>query len=963
MLPSWTSHERAASKGRQGAFPEPFAPDAQFFGGKPMNRKLLYVALGVALAWGSPYSVLHAQQAEQDTSAGSADGQQNSDAGKQAQKLETITVTGSLIPQAEIETSAPTLQITAEQIQSRGYANVYDVLRSQPLATGQVQDNQFTNGFTPGATTISLLGLDPGFTLILLNGHPLADYPLLYNGSSNFTDLSSIPVAMVDHIDILPGNQSAIYGSSAIAGVVNIILKDHVEGIDVSARMGGYTEGGGENQRLSIVGGHKWGGLDVIAGLQFDHQSPIWGYQRDYTDSAADDPTLDGADPVATRNVLILSGTSGLYIDPGAAACDPLTGNYGGTMKYSYRPGRGYYCGSVATNAYTTVMNGSKSASAYLRLKYALGDSATLYSDILYGHDKVNYNSGSRFWYSSIDTGGYFFNANTGDFEEWQRIMSPEEVGPSINDDNQTNDSYSFTLGARGDVGDWSWDGYYFRSGYKVDATNMWPLKDKVEQFFLGAPLPGDVFGYPIYAPDESTMYSLLTPADYRAFSDTIHTKSEAWTQNLNLQITNTSLFSLPAGDVGVAALVQSGEQYWNNPTDPRVIAGEFWGLTGTQGEGKRKNYAAAMEFRVPIFSMLTANLSGRYDNYRYGGENHAKGTYKLGLEFRPFDSLLLRGNYATAFRAPDMGYLFAGPSGYYTSGTDYYRCRTEEPNVPVSQCTYESVNFSGARSGNTKLDSITAKSWGYGVVWSPTGNFNIKADYYHIDIADEVNDRSIDRILQDEANCRLGQNTAGDAFDINSALCQDVLSLVHRLPADNPVDPNGLQSVDTQPINVSSEVVNGIVASANWRHDMGRWGTLGLSAQYNVLLKHTYLQFAGDQPQDILSLRSYYNGYRDVSTAGIDWSVGKWSVSLLGTRRGTTYNYAGDGKVGAWTTFNGSVNYKLSDMVDLSVISNNLTNKRPPRDNTYADYPYYNIFNYNSYGRAVWVQANVHFD
>ena len=116
--------------------------------------------------------------------------------------------------------ASPVVAITADDIDRQGFQNVSEVLRAQPLATGAVQDNQFAGGFTPGATTISLLGLEPGFTLILLDGRPLADYPLLYNGQANFTDLSSIPTGMVERIDVLPGNQSAVYGSAAIAGVV-----------------------------------------------------------------------------------------------------------------------------------------------------------------------------------------------------------------------------------------------------------------------------------------------------------------------------------------------------------------------------------------------------------------------------------------------------------------------------------------------------------------------------------------------------------------------------------------------------------------------------------------------------------------------------------------------------------------------------------------------------------------------
>src|ERR1700744_215993 len=165
-----------------------------------MKRKLLVSSILLGLTVAVPLGAF-AQDQDQTT--------------QKDKQLQTITVTGSLIPQAEVETASPVITITTQQLEKQGFGSVYDALRATPVATGAVQDNQFTGGFTPGAQTISLLGLDPGFTLYLINGHPLADYPLLYNGQSNFVDLSDIPVGMVDHIDILPGNQSSIYGSSA----------------------------------------------------------------------------------------------------------------------------------------------------------------------------------------------------------------------------------------------------------------------------------------------------------------------------------------------------------------------------------------------------------------------------------------------------------------------------------------------------------------------------------------------------------------------------------------------------------------------------------------------------------------------------------------------------------------------------------------------------------------------------
>lgn len=157
-----------------------------------MHRHLLTAAIGAALA----AAAIAAPARAQDAAPSSA-----------PTEIDKVTVTGSLIPRSEIETATPVISISAENIKRQGFKDVYDVLRAQPLATGAVQDSQYTGGFTTNAEPISLLGLDPGFTLVLIDGRPMADYPLLYNGQSNFTDLASIPTAMVERIDIAPGNQ------------------------------------------------------------------------------------------------------------------------------------------------------------------------------------------------------------------------------------------------------------------------------------------------------------------------------------------------------------------------------------------------------------------------------------------------------------------------------------------------------------------------------------------------------------------------------------------------------------------------------------------------------------------------------------------------------------------------------------------------------------------------------------
>jgi outer membrane receptor for ferrienterochelin and colicin len=142
-----------------------------------------------------------------------------------AANLDKIVVTGSLIPQTSLETAKPVLVISAEDLKTRGFTSVADALQRSSFSTGTVQGNQTSASFTQGAETISLFGLNPGYTKFLIDGRPMADYPALYNGSDVFNNISGIPIDLVERIEVLPGGQSSLYGSDGIACVVYVILK------------------------------------------------------------------------------------------------------------------------------------------------------------------------------------------------------------------------------------------------------------------------------------------------------------------------------------------------------------------------------------------------------------------------------------------------------------------------------------------------------------------------------------------------------------------------------------------------------------------------------------------------------------------------------------------------------------------------------------------------------------------
>ncbi|MET0808950.1 MAG: TonB-dependent receptor, partial [Pseudoxanthomonas sp.] len=188
----------------------------------------------------------------------------------EVKELETIQVTGSRIPRAQIEGPAPVTVITAEQIQSAGLTSVPDVLRSLSQNSGSVQGQQNTTSAqsTPGAQAVDLRGLGPNHTLVLVNGRRIADFPLPLNGRSNFTDIGNIPLGMIDRIEVLTGSASAVYGSDAMAGVINFILKKSTDGTIIDYRYGDTSRGGGESHNLTLTAGFERDNFSGIVGVE-----------------------------------------------------------------------------------------------------------------------------------------------------------------------------------------------------------------------------------------------------------------------------------------------------------------------------------------------------------------------------------------------------------------------------------------------------------------------------------------------------------------------------------------------------------------------------------------------------------------------------------------------------------------------------------------------------------------------
>lgn len=194
-----------------------------------------------------------------------------------------IVVTGSRIPRVQEEGPAPITMINADTIRANGYASVPDILRAVTQNGGETQSQQSFSGasFTPGAQQVDLRGLGPNHTLVLVNGRRIADFPLPFQGRSNFTDISNIPVSLIERVEVLSGSASAIYGSDAIAGVINFKMKDKVDGTTLDYRHGRTEHGGGSSHRLTATSGWSNDRFHIVGGIEYSLQRPIWAYDRE----------------------------------------------------------------------------------------------------------------------------------------------------------------------------------------------------------------------------------------------------------------------------------------------------------------------------------------------------------------------------------------------------------------------------------------------------------------------------------------------------------------------------------------------------------------------------------------------------------------------------------------------------------------------------------------------------------
>ena len=889
------------------------------------------------------------------------------------QALETIVVTGSRIPRTAVQGPAPVVTITADDIKNNGFATVVEVMSSLTQNLGSLDNNQATDGFSPGAQAVDLRGLGPNHTLVLVNGRRIADYPQSYGGNSNFTDISSIPTSLIDRVEILSGSASAVYGSDAISGVINFILKKKVDGTTIDFRAGDDQHGGGDSQRLTLTTGYSNDRFDSVFGVELFNQQPLWAYQRNFTNSRLDspaDPSDIMASPVFTR-----IDVDGNYLDPGQATCAGLSHLDRGSVIYAsrdgYAPGNtggpGYYCGSYQDVGYGTLENGRKAANVYGSMSYSINDTTSLFLDIQAGYShQVSYNTPLQ-WENSYQLNGDsspipFFNQATGQIEQWQRkyFTIDENGGFEAGEIHNIDNTLSLNTGVKGSFGDgsWNYEALIGHSQNRLENKEPALIAAKAQALYLGQPMGIDPdSGYNIYNAPISRLYTPLTVAQFRSITQDSIDNDKSRSELLSFTVNNSRLFNLPAGPVGFAGVAEYGTQYFGLKADPLSLDGSYFGLHNTTAVGSRDHFGFGAEFNVPVFSQLTLTGAGRYDSYTYSGTTAGKFTYQSGIEYRPISSLLLRGSYGTGFRAPDLSYVYAGLSGSSSDGTDYYLCRRDEPATGpdyFDNCSNGDVDFNGRSHGSTALKDETSTSFTYGFVFEPIKSLQITADYYNIKLMNEVEYQSSDSILRAEADCRLGPPELAASQE-----CQQVESQVVRNSPTALSNPEGITSVLVLPINAAVDHTSGIDVSAHYTLNTDHIGKFDFSLAYTEVLTHTIQYFAGDPVTN--ELTDWYDFVipRNKASYAVAWSIGDLTTTVHGSRLGGLPNYDGTQRLPSTSLYNASLNYRFTPRGSLTFIVDNVLDSKPLRDPTWTSYPYYSGNWFSPIGRAFFLEVS----
>ena len=692
-----------------------------------------------------------------------------------ADELATVIVTGSYLRRTDTETPAPLQVISSEEIEKSGKQTISDVIRAVSADNSGTLTQNFSGALAGGASGVALRGLTLDATLVLLDGHRMAPYPLADDGQRPFVDLSSLPLSMVERVEVLKDGASAIYGSDAIAGVVNIILKPQFKGAELDATFGGSYRADGLTQRVSALYGFgdlAQDGHNVYFSLEYRHQASISqanrpSYLSDLNLTPYGGPDRRGGvvqqafpnngtftEPgMVAPQIAVQNGdpNAGYFALPGCAAQNvvPPSASLGGCLwdinKYNKIQPRtaglnlsGRWTQNLAADWHNTLTLSwfNSQAEQYRQSDYYSTGPVTIpYTWVGSGgvlvdqtdpntttmvlpanHPDNPFNPASPYYAAAAA----FYGANFKNYSGQPALLYAVLTDFTSQQIRFNTDVLRFADDATGKLG--SWDAT-FSLGY-IHAATRATYVGFIRNSLLSAALANNTYRVGASANLNSpSLYASLAPeTNDTATSELGYVSATA----------SRSLATLPGGPLALAAGIEARTLHEDNPGEPYAPEGDIIMDGSFYARGSQSVEAAFVELSAPVVRSLELDAAGRVDHYNSGSTSF---TPKLGVKWTLLPQLALRGTYARGFREP--GIAEAGTSGTGSATTapvDPLRCPyTSKP----SDCGF---GYAATLSvGNPNLKPEKSRSYTIGVVVEPVPQVSFTLDYYNIRRDDEI--------------------------------------------------------------------------------------------------------------------------------------------------------------------------------------------------------------------------------
>ena len=840
---------------------------------------------------------------------------------QQAQKVEKIEVTGSNIKRTDTESPSPVAIITRDEIQRSGTRDIAELLRNISAASAGSQIDNISGSFSGGAQTVSLRGLGSSSTLVLLNGRRItpAAYADPNTGNSTVYNLNSIPLGAIERIEVLKDGASAIYGSDALAGVVNIILRRDYQGGEASASYSLAEEGNWRNWRSGAtvgIGNLAKNNWNLLGSFEHFHRDPV--NLRDIHNVADDENTRLGL----WRVTQSANGFPANYFRENVLG----NGNFATFVGVdSHCPPDKIIASRCRYDLYNDVNDAFRqnSDSAFLRGTFNLTSSISAFGEFMYSRVKTDYFTTPASFSSAISVWG---DAN-GNLKQYRLILPvghpdnptnvPVAAAYSFADigrrtDTQTNDTYRGVAGLKGNFGAWDWETGLLYSKNERKDVNAGYLYFPA----LVAAINNQTYRFDGRQNSASVISGLAT-----SFVETGDSKLTS----VDVRVSR-DLFDLAGGPAAISLGAEARKEELLIISDPKIVAGDIVGRGTSAVNGDRDVRAFYGELSLPFIRHLEMQLAGRTEHYSDFGSST---TPKIGIKYQPIDMLALRGTFAKGFRAPALSQISQSSVQAFNNGVrDPLRC-------PVNDATNRdcSTSFASYIRANPALQPEKSDNYTAGFILAPTQDLSLSVDYWSIKRREQIDRFSATFLLANETRF-----PGAVVRDPNQA------TWLPGVPNSGPIF-----AVLRQFFNLNETRVSGVDVDASWTARLADAGRVTTAFSGTYLAHYKYAVARGDP---LVDQAGTFGGPSDALPrvrANLSSTFSTGPIALTGRVNFVGGWFDGDGtgacffspnqlanqncRVNSWTTLDAGVTYTGVKNLTLGLTVRNLQDKPAPFD------------------------------